>query len=323
MKNKERKNIPKISVIIPAYNYGRYIEECLKSVFIQTWKNLEIIVVNDGSTDETSKIVENFISSYHSDHIDFIYIYQENKGFPSAHNVGLKKSSGDYVLFLDADDFFWENCSIEKLYYDLSRYDGVMAFGKYVKVWEDGRVEFSNYYSPKKVLSSQEAVNSLILRDFIPLGGALVRGDIARKIGFDERVPFLQDYPFKIRVASYGKVVYCDSVVLGYRQHTTSVSSNKLKMYQDTLKILKLMREEGWVSLSNKIYGRSLSRLYYKIGQEYELQNIFKKAFFEYIRAIIYYPFNYKAWVLLIGLLFGGILKKIRKWKELLNCYVL
>lgn len=314
-----RKYIPKISVVIPAYNYGKYIEECIKSVLKQTWKNLEIIVVDDGSTDGTSNIIKNMtlsLSESFKNYRSFIYIYQENKGFPSAHNVGLKKSTGDYVLFLDADDFLWIDDAIEQLFYSISHYDGVMAFGRYVKVWENSRVEFLEYYSSKKVLSSEEAVRNLILRDFIPLGGALINGNIAREIGFDERIPFLQDYPFKIKVASRGKVIFVDAIILGYRQHEFSVSKNKLRMYQDTLKALEIIKKERQIHIPNRIYLKSLSRLYYKIGQEYELQETLREAFCKYLRSVIYYPFNYKAWILLLGLLFGGILAKLRRYKS-------
>lgn len=88
-----------VSVIIPAYNAGKYIADTLKSVQQQTWAHLEVIVVNDGSTDNTEEVVKGFLQDPR-----FIYHYQENKGCSGAKNAGLQLARGDFINFLDADD---------------------------------------------------------------------------------------------------------------------------------------------------------------------------------------------------------------------------
>ena len=88
---------PKISVIIPSYNYGRYLPDCLESVFAQAYPNIEIIVVDDGSTDDTEQKVQK-----HLNKIEYFKI--ENGGVVRARNLGFSKSTGDYICFLDADD---------------------------------------------------------------------------------------------------------------------------------------------------------------------------------------------------------------------------
>jgi glycosyltransferase involved in cell wall biosynthesis len=90
-----------VSIIIPAYNVEKYLVKCLDSVVTQTYKSIEIIVVNDGSTDNTPSIVE----SYSEIDNRIIIIGQENQGLSVARNVGLNASHGDYIYFLDADDF--------------------------------------------------------------------------------------------------------------------------------------------------------------------------------------------------------------------------
>src|SRR5690606_8238011 len=92
-------NRPMVSVLIPAYNVGRYIGECLKSVFNQSYDNIEVIVVNDGSTDD----IENIISK-DSFYDRIKYIKQSNKGVSAARNRALKEATGEYVVFVDADD---------------------------------------------------------------------------------------------------------------------------------------------------------------------------------------------------------------------------
>lgn len=90
----------KFSLIIPAYNVEKYIKKCLDSVLNQTYNNYEIIIINDGSTDNTSKILESYKSNK-----KIKIINQENKGLSSARNTGVSNAKGDYILFIDSDDF--------------------------------------------------------------------------------------------------------------------------------------------------------------------------------------------------------------------------
>ena len=88
-----------VSIIIPCYNQGEYLEECLKSVFLSTYENIEVIVVNDGSTDDTKYLMDELEQKF-----TFNAIHQENSGPSKARNTAIKESSGDYILPLDADD---------------------------------------------------------------------------------------------------------------------------------------------------------------------------------------------------------------------------
>ena len=95
----------KVSVIIPAYNQEKYLSEALNSACNQTYMNVEVIVVNDGSSDGTEALVREASKKYRN----LIYIYQENQGLASTRNNGIKASSGDYLAFLDSDDFWTIN----------------------------------------------------------------------------------------------------------------------------------------------------------------------------------------------------------------------
>ena len=100
---KQGLSMPKVSVIIPTYNYGKYIEKAVDSVLTQTYRDQEIIVVDDGSTDNTREIIE----ARYKDKVR--YFYQENRGAPAARNFGLRKAEGEFVTFLDADDWLMPN----------------------------------------------------------------------------------------------------------------------------------------------------------------------------------------------------------------------
>ena len=114
----------KISVIIPAYNAEKYISECLDSVLRQSYKNIEIIVVDDGSADNTYTVVE----GYSERHSNIVLVHQENGGVCSARNKGLDMASGDFIMFLDADDYLVQN-AVEILLFDAIEHGADIASG--------------------------------------------------------------------------------------------------------------------------------------------------------------------------------------------------
>ena len=104
---------PLVSVIVPAYNVAPYIKKCLTSIQAQTYKNLEIIVINDGSTDETGEIVKQIADK----DIRILYKEQENHGVSYARNLGLEESHGKYIVWVDSDDYIKDNlveCLVRK-----------------------------------------------------------------------------------------------------------------------------------------------------------------------------------------------------------------
>ena len=94
---------PKVSVIITTYNYGAFIADAIKSVLEQSFQDFEIIVVDDGSTDQTRQVLEPFVKQ-HQNRIR--YFFQDNQGAASGRNKGIKEAKGEYIAFLDADDTF-------------------------------------------------------------------------------------------------------------------------------------------------------------------------------------------------------------------------
>jgi glycosyltransferase involved in cell wall biosynthesis len=99
-----------ISIIIPAYNVGKKIKYCLFSILAQTYKNFEVIVVNDGSSDKTGGVINSFREEFKNAGIEYRIIDQENGGAPNARNHGFQASHGDYLLFCDADAVLKNNC---------------------------------------------------------------------------------------------------------------------------------------------------------------------------------------------------------------------
>lgn len=125
-----------ISIVIPVYNVERYLQECLDSCLMQTYKKIEIVIINDGSTDRSGEIAEKYAAS--DDRLK--YIRQENRGVSFARNVGIDKSLGEYVIFVDSDDFIPENY-VEKLFNELLRTDADMVFCEAYRWYGDEKKE--------------------------------------------------------------------------------------------------------------------------------------------------------------------------------------
>lgn len=123
----------KYSIIVPAYNVEKYINKCLESIFSSTYKNFEVIVVNDGSTDNTEKIIKKYTKKYDN----IIYIKQENKGLSEARNIGVKNVTGDYLLFVDSDDYIDEEL-LEKINLNINNVD-ILRYQ--LKVVYDDKIE--------------------------------------------------------------------------------------------------------------------------------------------------------------------------------------
>lgn len=155
----------KISVIVPVYNVQEYIVECLESIMIQELKDIEIIIVNDGSTDKSISNIQNIIDNNSNIHL----INKVNGGLSSARNTGLSHAKGEYVLFVDSDDYL-EKDFLYKLYNEAKEYDLDIACGGYTKFYENNATypQIRNEILCKKsIISGQKfLLNQLDCNDY-------------------------------------------------------------------------------------------------------------------------------------------------------------
>lgn len=145
-------NNPVVSIIVPVYNVEAYIEECLDSIVNQTYQQLEIIVVDDGSTDASSQLVKKYLADNR-----ILFIEQENQGLSGARNSGLKVATGKYVLFVDSDDYIRVNMltelvsRIEESQADLVRFNGSAFVDGMEKVVDHDYYDFSHRLEEKHI----------------------------------------------------------------------------------------------------------------------------------------------------------------------------
>lgn len=194
---------PKFSVIIPTYNREDFIKKSVDSVINQSFRNFELIVVDDGSTDNTGKILNKYLD-------ELVYIYQENKGPSSARNKGLEKSQGEYIAFLDSDDR-WTHDKLKETNKCITADSKIKVIHTQEKWYKNGRI-----HNPKKKHKKPEGYifeNCLRICS-VSISTAVVKREVFDDIGnFNESLPVCEDYDFWIRVSLKYPVYLVDKVL--------------------------------------------------------------------------------------------------------------
>lgn len=200
--------LPLVSVIVPVYNVEKYLEKCVDSLIHQTYQNLEIILVDDGSTDSSGEKCDNFAKSDNRVHV----IHQKNGGSSSARNTGLEICNGEYISFLDSDDYFSE-CFIEIMIDSLLKYKVKMAVLNHANDFWDGEAEPIFSHSPNKINTELEYADKALMRMLyydIPTGAPY---KICHRDFWDTvRFPF--GYTYEDLATTYKLFMQCDEIAV-------------------------------------------------------------------------------------------------------------
>ncbi len=145
----------KISVVIPVYNVKPYLERCVNSVLRQTYKDLEIILVDDGSTDGSSELCDHIVITNKRIRL----IHQENQGLSGARNTGIREAKGEYIMFLDSDDMWLLDDGLETMMNYCDETTDLICF-KIVDIWKGGRKSLSSDYN-LEIISKQPNIQTL------------------------------------------------------------------------------------------------------------------------------------------------------------------
>jgi len=217
---------PLISVIIPTFNSGKFIPDAVQSVLDQTYQRLEVIVVDDGSTDATKDILREF-----NGHIR--YCYQENRGPSAARNIGITSARGDYICFLDADDIWMPN-KLEVQLAFMEHYDNIsLVFSDTEAVDSDQGLHIS--ILPQTVFQAdlisqiplQDAFTKLLIANFIPTSMVMARKQCFAEAGlFDEGLRVAEDRDMWLRIAACFKIAYIPLILGKKRNHEANISSD-------------------------------------------------------------------------------------------------
>tara|TARA_Y100000590_G_scaffold465489_1_gene637935 strand:+ start:1251 stop:2189 length:939 start_codon:yes stop_codon:yes gene_type:complete len=291
-----------VSVIIPAYNKAEYTLLTIKSVIKQTYKPIEIIVVDDGSTDNTKKILEDF-----SDKIK--YIYQENSGASSARNLGTKKATGSYLAYLDCDDLYYpdkiknsievleKNKDYDFLYTNVDQIDetnkivgefpDILVHGKTGLIFED-----------------------LFLQNFICNSTLVIRKSCINKSGyFDEKIFVPADWDFLLRLSQNHQGFYLPDKLTGYRIVDQSTFNQLDTVVDEYIYVIK-KNFNSYKKLSKKKLNNSFANAYYLHAKNFAAKGNINRSRELFFRSIIHAINHPKLFKMIVGYLMCILLPK-------------
>ncbi|HLA96664.1 MAG TPA: glycosyltransferase [Pyrinomonadaceae bacterium] len=217
-----------VSVIIPNYNYASYLREAIDSVLAQTYQDVEIIVVDDGSSDNSKEILDSYANRITT-------IFQKNQGVSAARNNGVASSSGEFVAFLDADDF-WLPMKLEK---QMLRFESDPTIGfvhsSMTLINSEGTVVGSETDGMEGYVA-----DALLKFETGVICGAASTGVVRRSIfrqlgGFDTRLSTAADWDFCYRVATKSNIAFVADELVAYRVHGSNMHGNIVAMEHDML----------------------------------------------------------------------------------------
>jgi glycosyltransferase involved in cell wall biosynthesis len=249
-----------VTVIVPCYNGAAFLEETLRSALAQSHPLVEILVIDDGSTDGSCKIAERF---------PIRYIRQENRGLSEARNTGIRESRGTYVVFLDADDRLKPQAIARGLRALDMRPDCAMAVGDHVFIAADG----SHLANSAKQFDISHHFETLLKSNFIEMiSTVLFRRSVLEEVGgFNTALRVAEDYDLYLRIARLHPICSHPAIVAEYRKHGANTSLNSELMLLTTLRVLKsqarYVKNNAWRLLAycegictwRKQYGRQLA----------------------------------------------------------------
>ena len=284
------KSNPLVSVVIASYNMGHYLPESVRSVLAQTYQNIEVVIIDDGSTDDTEEQLRPLMTDSR-----LRYIKQENQGQPKAKNNGIKAVKGEYVAFCDGDDLWAPN----KLELQLPLFEGDSGIGVvYSEVsYIDVKGNALDKEQPYQRYSGK-VTNELILKNFIPFGTAVVKKECFDELGlFDENLPMGIDWDLWLRFSVHFRIQYLADKTYIYRIWPGQMSSNYRGRYKNAFLIMKKFVNNNPNTLDKKIINKAWADTYTNKalaianGEDLTLEPITNL-----IEALSYDPLFYKAW---------------------------
>jgi glycosyltransferase involved in cell wall biosynthesis len=222
--------LPKVSVIIPTYNSASYVVEAVDSVLAQTYQDFEILVIDDGSTDNTADVIKKYDGRVR-------YIPQHNGGVAAARNNGIAESKGEYIAFLDADDTWFPSKLELQMAAIAERADARLCYSAFLSVTAD--------LKPIGIRRSERwgtALEDLLLHGNVigSICTVIAEASLLKSSGgFDRALSQCADWDMWVRLAAKSEFAYIDEPLVTYRQHDSNMSRNAPLLEKDSLRVLE------------------------------------------------------------------------------------
>jgi GT2 family glycosyltransferase len=283
-----------VSAVIPAYNYGRFLPGAIDSVLAQTYRDLECIVVDDGSTDDTARVLEPYRDRVR-------VVRQPNQGLSAARNTGIQSAQGTYVAFLDADDrWFPEKVARQVALIESDARTG--AVGCWVQLTSGsgepiGRKQFAEHVPEPIDLDTQVA--RIAVRTFWVGGsgsGAFVRREVFERVGFfDTSLRAAEDWDMWMRIAAAYPIRNVPEILVAISLHGTGTFRNPEKMETNQLRVWE-MAARRWPKVIGPVSRAMHASVLADSAGEYLLAGNSKMALRRYLASVRQEPARRDRW---------------------------
>jgi len=293
---------PLVSVIVPSYNHEAYIEECILSIVNQTYKNIELIVIDDGSTDCSREILERMQKQY-----GFVLIFQENQGVSKTMNKAIRQySHGKYITGSGSDDFLaLEKIEKQVKFLEMNP-DCDMVFGKVYMVDEKSQIIedleiFEPFTEPVKYIP----FDLLIENNRVPAMSVTMRKDRWEECGGYSENTIIEDFDLWLKFAYYGKIAYVNDYFAYYRWHWQNASTHVLKFYKATWELVYSWKDKMSPDVAKRALAHTDSLTFCILARKY------KRESFQYLKL------NRSYWdAVVIKNYVKGLFKLVFCWKH-------
>jgi len=287
--------MPRVSVLIPSYNAAHFLPISIESALSQTYQDFEIVLIDDGSTDNTRELVSSFMDKYPH---KISYFKQENKGLAAARNTGIAHARGEYLALLDADDK-WLPCRLEEGVRVLDAKAAVGLVHGHVTLMDNNNNEIYSTKRDPKPLNGSIFENIFLRKADIVCPTVLFRRSCCEKVGlFDVNLSRLgcEDRDLWLRISQEYEIAYIDKVLAQYRMTPQSMSNNLKKMLEGRLYVIDKYCPKDDKS-KYRLRNKALSKVYRDRADWFLLKKNHITARQEYQKAIGYDPLSFWPWV--------------------------
>lgn len=279
-----------ISVVLTCYNGARWIRRAIESILAQTYEDFELVIIDDGSTDNSKEIVASHLCDER-----VRYIYKKNRGFSATVNRGIKESNGSLIGFIGQDDLWMPNKLELQVKYFSEHKDVGFVHSNYCSIDSEGQiievrnVKIQNFSSKKKL------VEQLFLNNFIGFETVLVKRKCFEEVGFfDERMVGFSDHDMWLRIAGSFNIGYLGLPLVKKRQHESQLSKVRIEAVLNDEFLMTKKAIDRYPFLK-RVERKKLAPLYYAWGIVLLQEGNNKKAKQKFIKAIKCQPLKLKA----------------------------
>jgi glycosyltransferase involved in cell wall biosynthesis len=281
----------RVSVVITCYNYARFLPDAVESVLGQTFRDLEVILVDDGSTDDTPQVVMRW-----GDEPRFRYVRQENAGQAAAKNLGIRLAREPLVAFLDADDR-WDLSKLAKQVPLFARAEVGVVYSRGLYLDAAGTTRIPGDPGRERAPRAGTITEFLLYDNMIPFSSAVVRRNLLQEVGgFDEQFAMAIDWDLWLRLSRLCEFAWVDEPLLHYRiGHGDQMSRQALVRLECCERILDRFLDQHGAELPRSRVRAALAYSYAQRGSIYEV-DCRRKALGYYGRSIAMRPTGRAAW---------------------------